>query len=218
MSLPISVELSQIPVALSWSLMWSAAARSLMQRCRPLRNSLNIVKHYETLVKHCDTSWNVVKHREPLVKHHETLKTLWNIMKHWKHCETLSNTLKTFWYIMKHLSAEYAKRVTNISLFIYIGSPGLHPNSRQAPGSSRQSLSHTYIYRPIHHWCWTLYKKNALYMDKIPFFEVLYLNFKGQRAVKKPNKCSLTYPKIAHVAGHWNIYGCRKVSIFPICP
>ena len=50
-------------------------------------------------------------------------------------------------------SAEYDKRVANISLFIYIGSPWLHPNSRQAPGSSRQlpgssrqSPSHIYIY------------------------------------------------------------------------
>ena len=36
-------------------------------------------------------------------------------------------------------SAEYDKRVANISLFIYIGSPGLHPNSRQAPVYCRQS-------------------------------------------------------------------------------
>ena len=36
-------------------------------------------------------------------------------------------------------SAEYDKRVANISLFVYIGSPGLHRNSRQAPGSSRHS-------------------------------------------------------------------------------
>ena len=50
-------------------------------------------------------------------------------------------------------SAEYDKRVANISLFIYIGSQGLHPNSRQAPRSSHQSLSltHTYIYI---HICW----------------------------------------------------------------
>ena len=31
-------------------------------------------------------------------------------------------------------------RVANISLFVYIGSPGLHRNSRQAPGSSRHSV------------------------------------------------------------------------------
>ena len=36
-------------------------------------------------------------------------------------------------------SAEYDKRVANISVFVYIGSPGLHRNGRQAPGSSRQS-------------------------------------------------------------------------------
>ena len=36
-------------------------------------------------------------------------------------------------------SAEYDKRVANISLFVYIGWPGLHQNSRQAPGSSRQA-------------------------------------------------------------------------------
>ena len=36
-------------------------------------------------------------------------------------------------------SAEYDKRVANISLFVYIGSPGLHRNSRQAPRSSRQA-------------------------------------------------------------------------------
>ena len=35
-------------------------------------------------------------------------------------------------------SAEYDKRVANISVFIYIELPGLHANSRQAPGSSRQ--------------------------------------------------------------------------------
>ena len=33
-------------------------------------------------------------------------------------------------------SAEYDKRVANISLFVYMGSPGLHQNSRQVPGSS----------------------------------------------------------------------------------
>ena len=57
-------------------------------------------------------------------------------------------------------SAEYDKRVANISLFIYIELPGLHPNSRQAPGSSRQlpgsscqspSGLWTYIY--IYIWC-----------------------------------------------------------------
>ena len=37
-------------------------------------------------------------------------------------------------------SAEYDKRVANISIFVYIGSPGLHQNSRQAPGSSRHSV------------------------------------------------------------------------------
>ena len=52
-------------------------------------------------------------------------------------------------------SAEYVKRVANISLFIYIGSPGLHPNSRQAPVYCRQSpgSSHqmcTYIYIHIY--------------------------------------------------------------------
>ena len=41
-------------------------------------------------------------------------------------------------------SAEYDKRVTNISLFIYIGSPGLYQNSRQAPGSSCQLPSRTH--------------------------------------------------------------------------
>ena len=53
------------------------------RRCWSLRDSLNILKHHETLVKHCDTLWNVVKHREPLVKHYETLL---------KHCETSQNT------------------------------------------------------------------------------------------------------------------------------
>ena len=41
--------------------------------------------------------------------------------------------------VPKYQSAEYDKRVVNISLFVYIGSPGLHRNSRQAPGSSRHS-------------------------------------------------------------------------------
>ena len=40
----------------------------------------------------------------------------------------------------KTQSAEYDKRVANISLFIYIGLPGLHRNSRQVPGSSRHSV------------------------------------------------------------------------------
>ena len=35
---------------------------------------LNIVKHHETVVKHCDTSWNVMKHLEPFLKHCETLE------------------------------------------------------------------------------------------------------------------------------------------------
>ena len=38
---------------------------------------LNIVKHHETHVKHCDSSWN-------------TLKTLWNIMKHSSFDATIS--------------------------------------------------------------------------------------------------------------------------------
>ena len=37
-------------------------------------------------------------------------------------------------------SAEYHERVANISLFVYIGPPGLHQNSRQAPESSRHSV------------------------------------------------------------------------------
>ena len=57
---------------------WSLSRRSL-------RDSLNIIKHYETLVKyheilvkHCETHIKhcepLVKHCETLVKHHETLK------------------------------------------------------------------------------------------------------------------------------------------------
>ena len=68
------------------SLRRSAAARSVMPIVARLtkhrKTLLNIVKHHETLVKHCDTSWNVRNHREPLV----------NIMKHFKHCETSWNT------------------------------------------------------------------------------------------------------------------------------
>ena len=62
-----------------------ADRRSPMDRCRSLRNLLNIVKHSKTswiicktlwyFVKHCEPQ---VKHREPLVNHHEPLKTSWN--------------------------------------------------------------------------------------------------------------------------------------------
>ena len=45
-----------------------------------------------------------------------------------------------FTIICTSQSAEYDKRVTNIRFFVYIGSPGLHPNSCQAPGSSCQLL------------------------------------------------------------------------------
>ena len=62
------------------------------------RKTFNIVKHHETLVKHCDTSWNVLKHREPLVKHHETFL---------KQYETSWNTLKMLWNITKHLNPRH---------------------------------------------------------------------------------------------------------------
>ena len=41
-------------------------------------------------------------------------------------------------------SAEYDKRVPNISHFVYIGSPGLHPNRRQ-------DLVATRLYRQYRH-------------------------------------------------------------------
>ena len=52
----ISAVLSLIPGALSWSLRWSAApglpiVAWLTKHCKTL---LNIIKHYETLVKHCE--------------------------------------------------------------------------------------------------------------------------------------------------------------------
>ena len=84
-----------IPAALSRSLRWPAAARSVMPivaRFTKYCKMLNIVKHCETLVKHCDAWWNVIKHHEPLVKHHETFL---------KHCETSWNTVKTLWNITK---------------------------------------------------------------------------------------------------------------------
>ena len=55
-AIAISAELSPIPAALSRSLRRSAAARSLMRRRRSLCDSLNIIKHSETHVKHCETS------------------------------------------------------------------------------------------------------------------------------------------------------------------
>ena len=54
--LPISAEFSPIPAALLRTLRRSASTRSPMRRRRSLRDSLNIIKQYETRVKHCDTS------------------------------------------------------------------------------------------------------------------------------------------------------------------
>ena len=56
--------------------------RSVAVRCRSLHDSLNIVKHLETLVK----QWYIVKQREPLLKHHEPLVKHHEILI--KHCET----------------------------------------------------------------------------------------------------------------------------------
>ena len=69
-------------------------------------------------------------------------------------------------------SAEYDKRVDNISLFIYIGSPGLHRNSHQVPGSSCHSAlaSHhfAYIYNiyrlPVHNFIFSI-KCTSLFFD-----------------------------------------------------
>ena len=90
------------------SLWRSAAVQSAMpifawhtKHCK----MLNIVKHHETLVKHCDTSWNIVKHREPLAKHREQL------VKHHEPVRTTSKTswniLKTLWNITKHSPFNY---------------------------------------------------------------------------------------------------------------
>ena len=44
-------------------------------------------------------------------------------------------------------SAEDDKRIANISLFIYIGLPGLHPNKHQdLVASCHLTYTHTYIY------------------------------------------------------------------------
>ena len=56
-SLLISAELIAIPAVLLQFL-----RQSSMRRCRSLHDLLNIVKHHETLLKHCE--------------HHETLKHL----------------------------------------------------------------------------------------------------------------------------------------------
>ena len=57
---PISAELSPIPAALSLSLRRSAVADAAMpiveRRSKHHKTLLNIVKHHETHVKHCDTS------------------------------------------------------------------------------------------------------------------------------------------------------------------
>ena len=74
--------------------------------------------------------------------------------------------------ISQRQSAEYDKRVANTSLFIYIGSPGLHRNSYQAPGSSRHSAlaSHRFayiynIYRlPVHNFIFSI-KCTSLFFD-----------------------------------------------------
>ena len=75
----IPASLSPIPVALSRSLRHCRDRWPCGQRCWSVFNSLNIVKHHETLVKHIEP---LVKHHEPLVKHHEILL---------KHCETSLN-------------------------------------------------------------------------------------------------------------------------------
>ena len=62
-------------------------------------------------------------------------------------------------------SAEYDKRVANISLFIYIGLPGLQPNSRQEPGSSRQ---YVYMYVCVYIFAYIyiyIYISCALFAD-----------------------------------------------------
>ena len=63
---PISVELSPIPAALSRSLRRSAAADAATQIVAQLakhhKTLLNILKHHEKHVKHCDTSQNIVNH------------------------------------------------------------------------------------------------------------------------------------------------------------
>ena len=71
-------------------------------------------------------------------------------------------------------SAEYDKRVANISLFVYIGSSGLHRNNRQAPGSSRQApgssrhsvLAYIYnIYRlSVHNFNFSI-ERTSLFFD-----------------------------------------------------
>ena len=69
-------------------------------------------------------------------------------------------------------SAEFDKRVANISLFVSIGSLGLHRNSRQAPGSSCHSalashcLAYIYnIYRlPVHNFIFSI-KCTSLFFD-----------------------------------------------------
>ena len=53
-------------------------------RRRSLRDSLNIIKHHEIHVKHCDTSWTTSK------TSWNTLKTLWTIMKHSSFDATIS--------------------------------------------------------------------------------------------------------------------------------
>ena len=99
-------ELLQSPFRMEFSMgSLSRRYRGSLRRCRDWRATmpivarltkhrkslLYIVKHHETLVRHCDTSWNIIKYSKPLIKHDETVKTLWNIMfyRGAKHYETL---------------------------------------------------------------------------------------------------------------------------------
>ena len=58
--------LSPIPVAIGGH----KSAGTDSDRCATHLTSYNILKHHETLVRHCET---YIKHHEPLVKHYETL-------------------------------------------------------------------------------------------------------------------------------------------------
>ena len=71
---PISAELSPIPAALSGSLRRSVAAWSpiVAWLAKHHKTVLNIVKHHETLLKHCETSWNT---RHSMRRYRRSMRT-----------------------------------------------------------------------------------------------------------------------------------------------
>ena len=101
-----------IPAAIGGRVVTDVAIGECRRWCRSLCNSLNIVKHCETLVKHrgtlvkhCETH---LKHCEPLVKHYETQIKHHETLKHELFDATILSSMRRFWRTMRPaLGAEF---------------------------------------------------------------------------------------------------------------